>query len=990
MSAYLHRVNSVEEAPTTDAYLLYNLNGGIFYVKRLGFFSPNDNGGPPCTSILPLIESTLKLQLLSHVKHFTYIIAARHGGRGFHIHLPEFVIGHDDYILFCHQHSVPLQYVVQGNGLYKLDILQNMMLAGSGKPDTSAYRPMEMIYVDEKETCSIDFRKNLLEELTRLKKSFKRVKHNTDSYFRKFLFLDEQQAKQHLLGFMMPIVTPFPPLHKLSYSTLISNTPSESCQVEDVATFSFKRTNDVGYISKGKQLLFDGSHFLKTFHYLRFNAFLIGTLETNNAALKRWYQRALRMHPETLHINPIFDKINQILRENNTKFLDDPNPIKTILEYKKGYYFLPTFYALCKHLNISTVMMVNHLRGVLDKELLPLLDRMEQVDEEHTQVIMRDFTLQTIIFCGNNLCERYTRYRDKLKQIVHDSKRAILSISTASQLTELLRNLQESHFPIQVLKLPNSLRKANAFIWNCLTESWQEIQADKEKDSHMSNLWNAISTYLEEYRKSGNYGGPEPEVTQKFSISAVISTITSDINMERKTIQMDRHKWFIRTVDGLLDILTGQVGGTVPELFLSDRKLGVEFSRTELMKLYNHSPDLEALYHLMTDKSFFLQYLKALLTDRTDDLFDTLREMIQEHFPNLTDNPHALSMMNFMVHLSKYTAFEYDLLMYLCDVLASIFIATNYERKFFVMKGETSNGKSKLFEILARVFGGYYHCIQSDNLKPGTSSANPTPDLASTLFNCRIVTTEELEGKLNENRVKQITGNSCVTFRNMYESSQGGFSRPSRAIPFMSRFVNKAPFTTSEQVRLNRYGKDEYVVERSYIGCFLVLIYHLKKYMDIKNGLLHYRDEPPSVVEYTKIYLFNTDVYNQFKTHMDVQENLNAMTTMTDLRSAVRQFLKSTKNNTTPETDLILKFEEEFSEYRRRSDFQLGQYNSILDQACDTLTLENSSLQEEEGPKRSLLEVEGPRKKQCKSTDTAVVYYENVIIRNLRKMGNEN
>ncbi|GFR31221.1 SF3 helicase domain-containing protein, partial [Trichonephila clavata] len=77
------------------------------------------------------------------------------------------------------------------------------------------------------------------------------------------------------------------------------------------------------------------------------------------------------------------------------------------------------------------------------------------------------------------------------------------------------------------------------------------------------------------------------EVTQKFSISAVISTITSDINMERKTIQMDRHKWFIRTEDGLLDILTGQVGGTVPELFLSDRKLGVEFSRTELLHLYN-------------------------------------------------------------------------------------------------------------------------------------------------------------------------------------------------------------------------------------------------------------------------------------------------------------------------------------------------------------------------------------------------------------------
>ncbi|GFR18125.1 uncharacterized protein TNCT_440151 [Trichonephila clavata] len=98
MSAYLHRLNSVEEAPTADAYLLYNLNGGIYYVKRsdytnfahywcrqehfgsitmdlatceqhsltldLDFSSPKDTGGLPCTSIIPLVESTLELQLL--------------------------------------------------------------------------------------------------------------------------------------------------------------------------------------------------------------------------------------------------------------------------------------------------------------------------------------------------------------------------------------------------------------------------------------------------------------------------------------------------------------------------------------------------------------------------------------------------------------------------------------------------------------------------------------------------------------------------------------------------------------------------------------------------------------------------------------------------------------------------------------------------------------------------------------------------------------
>ncbi|GFU47110.1 SF3 helicase domain-containing protein, partial [Nephila pilipes] len=283
MSAYLHRVNTVEEAPATDAYLLYNIRGGIYYIKRsdfssfshywcrqerfasitmdlatcehhsltldLDFSSDADSEGQPYGSILPLIESTLKLNFLPHVKHFTYIIAARHGGRGLHIHLPEFAIGHDDYILFCHHLSVPLQYMVDGKGVYKLDILQNMMLAGSGKPDTFAYRAMQMIYVDEKETYSIDFRDVPLSmQLNRLKKSFKRVKHNTDSYFRKFLFLDVQQANQHLLRFMMPVVTSFPPLYKLSYSTLISNTPSESCDVEDVATFTYKRTHDVGYI----------------------------------------------------------------------------------------------------------------------------------------------------------------------------------------------------------------------------------------------------------------------------------------------------------------------------------------------------------------------------------------------------------------------------------------------------------------------------------------------------------------------------------------------------------------------------------------------------------------------------------------------------------------------------------------------------------------------------------------------------------------------
>ncbi|GBL95420.1 hypothetical protein AVEN_274335-1 [Araneus ventricosus] len=169
------------------------------------------------------------------------------------------------------------------------------------------------------------------------------------------------------------------------------------------------------------------------------------------------------------------------------------------------------------------------------------------------------------------------------------------------------------------------------------------------------------------------------------------------------------------------------------------------------------------------------------------------------------------------------------MLMYILDVLASAFIATNYERKFFVLKGLTSNGKSKLFELLGKVFGGYFHNIQSDNLKPGSATSNATPELASTLFSCRVLTLEELKGKLNENRVKQITGNSHVTFRNMYENNVGGipttkvfcttnklpecqatkaFEEHVVALPFHATFSDKAPTTTAEQVRQNVYPKD--------------------------------------------------------------------------------------------------------------------------------------------------------------------------------------
>lgn len=1053
MTSYVHYVNSISEIPISDCYSFYSLNGGIFYVLSQDYISfahhwcqqkrfhpismdlreavshsllfdidfhpaPNISftGHGPFSEFFPYIESALKMLFLTHVHNFTYILATRAGSAGIHIHLPEFNISHDDYILLCEQLKHKFIMNIYSKGKYELDILQNMMLPGAAKPNLSAYEALQMHYIDETQNFTIYFNQKLITQLDSIKKKFKRIKANSDSFFRKILFLEELQAKQYISNLMMPIATPFQPLHKLSFATIIGTTLNGLSEYDIIATLIYRNTKNTGYIYKGKHLLFDGSHALKTFHYFKYNSFMIAEVETLNAAIKKWYKRF--MIPFNGQSNPMFDAINQTIQENNSKFIENSNPIKTILEYNEGYFFLPVFYALCKHLDVSSAILGTHLKGFLSPEFLPLLNRIEQVNETLISVTVENFTEETILYCSNNLCGRFKRNRDKLKQIVEDSKRNILSVTTLNQMVSLFRRIQENYFPIQVLNIASSMKKHSSFIWNCLNETWQEIHVEREKDSHINNLWNAIVSWLREFKNLGNSGGPDDDIIKNFRLDVVTSTITSDTILERKQIQMDRHKWFIRFQDGFLDILSGYVCGTVPEMYLSDRKLSLDISRSEMIKLYLNSPELEQLYDHIMNKSFFLRYLKNLFLDKTDDLFDTVHEMIQEEMPHVAFNTNVISMLHFYTHLCKYTAFEHDLIMYLCDVLASIFISTNYERKFFVCKGDTANGKSKLFEILSKVFGSYYYCIQSDNLKPNQNSSNATPELASTLFNCRIVTSEELAGRLNENRVKQITGNSCVTFRNLYEASIGGiptakiftstnnvpdcrstdaFKDRATAIPFQSRFVKKPPPLTSEQVRRNLFQKDESALEKSYMGCFLILLYHLKKHMNAEDGLLHYRDEPPCVVEFTQLYLLNTDVYNQFKTHMDIQIGEDYITTMSDLRSAVRQFLKNTKNMTTPETDLIVKFEDEFSKYRK-SDIHVGsdKYTSFLEQKHENgLSFENDSLQ---GTEDSEQEVIVSKKRKSETTplnnkkskvETHLVYYEHVFIRNLRRY-NEN
>jgi hypothetical protein len=1044
---YIRKINKKEEAPL-DSYLIYNIDGGVYYVPYneysnfttqwlgkgpkppltmdlafarshalildLDFKSTRSHVVKTSEETLAVIETVLKSFFIPGIPNFTYIIARREDGAGIHIHLPEMVIAHDDYVILCQDLQPKLKHSVR-EGYYELDILRNASLYGAGKPgNPCCYRPVQMVYVSEKKSLVCD-----LKDMVHLKTQFSRRKDNEKSFFRFILNINSRPLLIHRLkAAMMPIVTLFAPCHTLSYSTEIANTIS--AESNTVAHFTYKN-GDPGFICKSKELTYKGTQFLRTYHHLKLNAIRISHFDTNNHALKRWYDTFYAVPLNSAHIPERFKQIHDNLQTENPVFSHDPNPIKTIMQYNDGYYFLPVFYAIYQHFHqVSKNDIFQDLYQILDPKFHTLLQRLEQLDYNTISNAVTNLTIDTLYYCGNHLYDRPTTMQDKLQMILKHNEHAILSVTTQEQLVSLLRTIQERHFPILVLRLRNALKKPSRHIWNFLIESWQEIAHVGEISDHVLNLWCCIKSFLIDYKKKGHYGGPDDTLIEKFNVNPVVSTIMSDTAMEQKNVQMDAHKWFIRLHGSTMDLLTGHIGGIVPEFFMSDRKLGLDIPRAEMVLLCNDSASLNELYAYLIRKDVFLKYLKELFLDQTDDLFLTLQNIVLEDLPHLNHDMVVTSMMRFYVNLCKCMSYEYDMIVYLMDVLASTLVATNYERKFFVLKGLTRNGKSKLFELMGKILGGYYHSIQSENLAPRNGNNNATPELASTLFSCRMVASEELQGKLNENRVKQITGNSFVTFRNMYEQNTGGiptakifvttnnypecnaseaFKDRVVAIPFDANFAEVAPPSTSEQISKNVYARDAFVVEQSHQGGFFMLYHHLKNRMNLEDGLLHYRPEPDYVVEFTEDYLVHADIYVQFKIQMDVQLVPGCMTTMNDVKSAVRQFLKQTKNTAYHETDLFIPFEEEFGQYRRSDiQFESSNYVPVSDISSSTETLEFTSQsllqqqqQQRDGDTTQELELYGRGEQQNnkrfkKSVETSLVFYEGIVIKNLKRM----
>lgn len=963
-------------------------------------------GPPPHRSLtdqaVSAILSVLRTVLLPQVEHFTAIFAVRASGHGLHVHLPEFEVCNDDYERFCVVLRPRLNFNI-GQVSYSLDVPANWCLTTASKPGSPAYRPHCVAYVEERLPEPLFLRLDgppelFSQSLKVANSSFARRKRkgNSKSLFRTILlFQQESELRLHVLGAMMPVTVLLLPFYKLSYATsIVPATGGDDDNDSDIVA-TYQMGEQTHLILKSRNFRTDGVNWLKTCYHLKFNAYVIQHFESQLRALCTWYRRNRDNACVVDETAPsCFRSLNTALKEENFNFYDDPNPIKTIMEYDDGYYFLPVFYALTQHLNMEAEELVHTLQSMIDPRFGHLINRLESLPESHFKSITKHLTVATIHYCGHHLYPKPASMQDKLTAIMHESKRLVMTAcGSTDAMTQLLRTIQRRHFPIMVVRLACSTKKPSRFMWNFYNEAWFEVANHNEVYHLMQNVWSAMQAYV---RSNAALCGNDLKGLEKIvNLPNVVQSILSDTNMERRWIAMDRQMWLVRVSEvATVDLLTRHVGATVPEYYISERRLGLDhLDRRTFARITDPGCVLASLYEMLTSKRFFRRYLKACLTDATDDLFDTLRELVQ---PPSSEDPVVTavfeSVLRAYVHLCKYICFEYDVMLYVLDLFSSVLVATNYERKFVVFKGKTRNGKSKLFQILLRLFGGYAWMIRPENLRPSSGSGGGAalPELASTLFSCRLVILDEIGGKLNENLIKEITGNSTVTFRNLYEQTQGGvpmakiFTSTNRepdvistqafydrivAVPFGAKFDLKPPATTSEQVSENVYQleRDEATVENSYMGFWTLLWFHFLKHVDLNDGCVPYREMPECLVDFKASFLANTDVYDQFKIAMDVQVVAGAITTSQDLVSAVRQFLHTFKDKSIQEVEIKQKFDDEFKSCKKH-EVCLGSYRSEILQDV------------------ALLDDDPPRAKKPRIEDERYVhYYENVSIKNLKR-----
>jgi putative DNA primase/helicase len=212
----------------------------------------------------------------------------------------------------------------------------------------------------------------------------------------------------------------------------------------------------------------------------------------------------------------------------------------------------------------------------------------------------------------------------------------------------------------------------------------------------------------------------------------------------------------------------------------------------------------------------------------------------------------------------KIFAKDKDFIAYVYRCLGYMLTGLTVEEVVFVLWGTGSNGKSTFRETVVALMGDYAIASDASLLIETDKRGGATPEVAR-LHGKRLVTINETNDKdrLNESRVKFITGTDTMSARNLYES------------PFDFKPTHKTLVTTNHKPIVR--GTDEGIWRRLSLWPFVVKILKADKHFREKklmpelpgifnrvlDGLRDYQNvglAPPKCVQ---------DATNEYRNDMD-------------------------------------------------------------------------------------------------------------------------
>ena len=321
-------------------------------------------------------------------------------------------------------------------------------------------------------------------------------------------------------------------------------------------------------------------------------------------------------------------------------------------------------------------------------------------------------------------------------------------------------------------------------------------------------------------------------------------------------------------------------------------------------------------------------------------------------------------IINFMTMIYQIMNFDIDKIILLLNILSSLLVGSNYNRLFIIFVGNTSNGKTLLFNLLNNLFNSYSKSADVTNLAIGKKSSTQS-DLYHGYY-CKLLQIEEISTEiLDDQRIRILTGNSSMVMRQLYMNYQNGMflakilcttnsyiqfrnfdeAMNLRLLPinFESFFRNNSYNVRDQMFKLTFKQKTESLLHSNVRGFFFSLAYNYMENMDYESGFMPFIKIPPIIEEFKMNYIKLMDDYAQFKIEYDIQEIQDEYIRETDLITAIRGFLKTRKKLASiTETSIRDSFDEEFRHLKCEEDvFSMNDEMGNIDSSKSAMNDEN-------------------------------------------------